>query len=184
MQEKRKKYFLIISALIISILLAGSLSVLIKPKEKPIPVLPFSLVLELSQADDFSLQLKSASLQPGYAPDYQSLISGDFYLIRILKGSRILFEGRIAKRNFVVQEDLAEVEKTVYQKEMLGEFSLPLPFFEKADWIVFLNEQKEEILRVDLASLDLEKPAVSACGDGICSDDEGFLKCFSDCRIW
>lgn len=170
--------------IIAAIILALVMSFLfIKPKENNIPILPISLQLDLTQQADNSFHLKNISVVTGYAPDYQNDFQSNYYKIEMKKEGKVLFTGKMIKQNIVIHEWLKENPRADVKEERLGDFSLYLPYYKNATQLIITEDTGKEALHVDLTSQKLVAPEMpNTCGDGICTDNENLLMCYTDCK--
>ncbi len=173
-----KIFVAIIIALFISFLF-----LLIKPKENDIPVQPLALKLELSQQPDYSLMVKGVSIQNVYSPDYQTDIQNNFYTIEIKNKNKLLFTGKTVKKHIIINEWLGENPRNEVREELLGDYIFYLPYYKEATELIMTDEKGREALRIDLSTQNLKAPPMrNTCGDGICSDNENLLMCYTDCK--
>lgn len=170
----------IIAAIILALLLSF---LFIKPKENDIPVIPIALRLELTQLQDNSLELRNIAIADLYSPDYQTDLQSDYYQFTIKKGNNTLFTGKMPKKTVIIHEWIGENPRNDIEEQALGDFVLLLPYYEEATNIDFVDDAGNNVLSVDLTSKNLVKPKYkNTCEDGVCTDNENLLMCYSDCK--
>lgn len=173
--------------IVIAMLFALSITFLIlylRPKQNSIPVMPLALRINLTQMPDKTLQLRSLDLIEGYASDYQTDMRSNFYQMELSQGEKSLFKGKTIKSRIMIRENLlaSETQAQIEEKE-LGEFTLYIPYYQKAEKLIFSDENGREALNINLKEKNLKEPQIGkTCGDGICTDNENLLMCYRDCR--
>lgn len=170
--------------IIVAIVLALLISFLfIKPKENDIPVLPISMKLDLQKQNNNTFSLNDVTVVTGYAPDYQNDFQSNFYKIEIKKDKKVLFTGKMFKQNIVIHEWLYENPRATIEEIELKDFDLYLPYYKEATQLIITEDSGQEVLNVDLKSKKLIAPKLqNTCGDGICTDNENLLMCYTDCK--
>lgn len=184
---KKTTYRVKVGVAIFSAILLSFFIILVwKPKQNDIPVEPYAMRLSLTQADDRTLSVGAVDTLAGYAPDYQTDMQDNYYQMKILDDDKILFTGKLPKTQIIVKEKIDGKDTyATYEEKGWGTFDLLIPFYKSATMLLFTDESGEDVLSVDLQSLSLPtpKPMKEACGDGICADNENFLKCYTDCSL-
>lgn len=178
---KLKLRIKILVAIIIALLLSF---LFIKPKENDIPVVPIGFKLELSQLSNRALELNNIAITNGYAPDYQTDLQHNYYLIQFKKGKEVLFTGKAPSQKIWIMEnrDPDELYHKIETNE-LGNFTLFLPYYKNASHLIITKDTGEEVLNIDLAAHNLIEPEMpKTCGDGVCSDNENIMMCYTDCK--
>ncbi len=170
----------IIGAIIIALLFSF---IFIKPKENDIPVQPISYTMQLHQNSDNAVTVKDLSIQNSYSPDYQTDLIDNYYLIQIKDKDKVLFTGKTVKRKRLVEEWLYDNPRNEIREEHLNDFILSLPYFKNATSITLTDDAGQEALYIDLTTQNLSMPNIqNSCGDGICTDNENLLMCYTDCK--
>ncbi|QQS44694.1 hypothetical protein IPM65_03820 [Candidatus Roizmanbacteria bacterium] len=173
-------------ALFSAILLSFFILLVWRPKQNDIPVEPYAIRLALTQAEDKTLSVGSVDTLAGYAPDYQTDMQDNYYLMKIMDRDKVLFTGKMPKSQIIVKEKIdGDDKRAIYEEKGWGTFDLLIPFYETATMLVFTDESGTEMLSLDLQRLSLPtpEPKREACGDGICADDENILMCYKDCSF-
>lgn len=170
--------------IIVAIIIALLVSFLyIKPKENDIPILPISMKLDLQKQNNNSFALKNIAVVTGYAPDYQNDFQSNFYKIEIKKDKKILFTGKMFKQHIVIHEWLYENPRADIEETELKDIELYLPYYKDATELIITEDSGTEVLTVDLKSKKLIAPKLqNTCGDGVCTDNENLLMCYTDCK--
>ena len=168
----------------IAIVIALLLSFLfIKPKEKDIPVQPLALKLHVIQQPDNTFEMKDISVVNAYAPDYQTDMQDNFYKIEFTKEAQVLFTGKTVKKSITINEWLYENPKNEVKEEDLGDVTFYLPYYKNATALTFTDDSGNEALYVDLSKRNFVEPEIpQSCGDGVCTDNENLLMCYTDCK--
>lgn len=183
-KENILKYRLKIIIGMILAIVVTFLVLFLEPKQNDIPVMPLAVHLKLFQRpEDKTLELKDISLIEGYAPDYQTDMQANYYQIELREGNRSLFKGKTIKSHIKITENLiAGQAKSEVEESLLNDFTLDLPYYKNADALIFSDESGNEMLQVDLKKQNLTEPMITqSCGDGVCTDNENMLICYSDC---
>lgn len=177
--------FKIILSIIFAVFLSYFLSVMFQPKlNKTIPVQPISLKVDLIQNSDNSLTTKSISIEQDYAQDYQTDFESNYYEIKIKKGNEVLFTGKTVKSYVIIKENFGnEGIEGESDEKPLENFTLYLPYYSDATEVIITDDTGTETLHENLSTFKLIAPnkMKESCGDGICSDNENLLMCYSDC---
>ena len=170
--------------IIIGIILALFISFLfIPPKQNNIPSVPVALLLNLTQLNNNTLTLKKIEVVERYSPDYQTDLQNNYYLIQIKKNDSLLFQGKMPKKEIIIKESLMTNSSQQLEIKNLDDFELYLPYFENATTLLITEDSGKVALNVDLALKKLKMPELkNTCGDGICTDNENLLMCYSDCK--
>lgn len=155
----------------------------IQPKQNDIPTTPLILEVKINQSPNNVLTMKDISIINGYASDYQTDLQRNFYSIELFNGKKKLFTGKTMKKELIINEWLYENPKSEVSEQNLGDFMLDLPYYKEATKLVITEDNGKEVLSEDLTSQNLSEPKLqNSCGDGVCTDNENLLMCYSDCK--
>jgi hypothetical protein len=143
----------------------------------------------LRQTPDYTLSLKTLSVENSYSSDYKLAIPYGYYTVKIRgDGDNELFSGTVAKNKVIFPADEIELQEgegssSGVALEPLSEIALYLPYYTRAKKIIFYDEKNLEKLQVDFGEIGLpEDYTRRLCGNGICDFNENILFCFKDCR--
>lgn len=123
------------------------------PKSKNQPVSHAAVRMVLDQTPEYRLTLKTMGVEKAYYSDYQLKVPFGYYNLVILGDKdKVLFSGKVGKDrvSFPPYEVGEEEDSTLANvlSEPLPEITVYLPYYPSAKFIVFLDENGKEVLRV------------------------------------
>lgn len=181
--------FKIILAILAVLILVTSFTFFLSSRSGNKPVSHAAVKVVLGQTPDYTLSLKTLSVENSYSSDYKLAVPYGYYNVKIIgDGDSEFFSGTVARNKVAFPPDEIELQNGETSSvnvtlEPLSEIALYLPYYTRAKKIVFYDEKNLEKLQVDLGETSLpEDYTRRLCGNGICDFNENILFCFKDCR--